>query len=120
MNREQFLRLSQRLPNDATEIIIYGHDTSELTFNSDANCTQIGASPAQKGTYKGPKRRWRLTDVLEVVDPNYDRIAATPELQGTKIDLDAIPVAQEPVITFDFIPDEGINITDTIPYADEE
>lgn len=68
MDRETLLRLGQRLPNDATEIIVYGHDSVELSFNSSVDCKAIGAILTQKGTYKGPKRRWRLTD---------DYIAAT-------------------------------------------
>lgn len=57
---EHFLRI---LPDDATEISIPRHDSNEVLFNSDINkdnAAKLGATPSQKGTYRGPKKRWRI------------------------------------------------------------
>lgn len=79
---EHFLRI---LPGDASEISIPRHDSNEILFNSDLinkdNAQKIGAIPAQKGTYRGPKRRWRIT--LQSMIPS----------EGTPITIDSLPDA---------------------------
>lgn len=98
MDKLQLLRLIERLPDDATEISIPQHNSSELLFNSDAitkdNADQVGASPAQRGTYHGLKKRWRIQDLFKksMVQPSaLNPIDST--FVGTTIDLEDIPSA---------------------------
>lgn len=64
MDKQTLIQFLKILPDDATEISIPRHDSNEVIFNSDAitkeTAPKIGAIPAQKGTYRGTKRRWRV------------------------------------------------------------
>lgn len=95
MDKNQLIRLLKRLPDDATEISIPQHNSNELIFNSDLitkkNADEAQVAPAQRGTYNGLKRRWRIKDEFQqslVQPPN-----VAPELTGSPINLSDIPEA---------------------------
>lgn len=61
MDKATLGRLLIQLPEDATDIIVKGLDTTEIFFCSNDDCSSY-ARYAQKGAYKGPKMRWRLKE----------------------------------------------------------
>jgi|SRR6266513_5141579 len=84
MNRQELLQLFKNLPEDASDIIIRGAGSRELFFNSAVShedLRKVGATPAQKGTYRGPLKRWCLTSRVIL------------DLEGIPIDPDTISEA---------------------------
>lgn len=59
MDKTTLLRLATLLPEDATEIIVKGHDAEEIFFCSEHDCSNY-AFKAQRGSYRGDKVRWRV------------------------------------------------------------
>lgn len=96
MTKDQLVRLLQRLPEDASELSIPAHNSSELIFNSDLltkeNAPQINALPAQRGTYSGLKKRWRIKDDFQqsMIQPH----KPDDKYDGTPINLSDIPRAE--------------------------
>lgn len=99
MDKDTLNRLTQRLPKDATEISIPHHDSRDLIFNSDIitvqNAHEFKALPAQRGSYRGFKKRWRIQDEFSqsMVQPNAQEGKDTAG--GTPINLSDIPYADE-------------------------
>lgn len=97
MDKHTLIRLIQRLPDDATEIGIPQHNSTELTFSSDLitkdNAKEAKATVSQRGTYTGLKRRWRIKDEFQhsMVQPNSANV--DPRYEGRPINLSEIPSA---------------------------
>lgn len=97
MTKDLAIRLISQLPNDATHLIIKGHDTEEIFFCSEFDCTQMHAEPAQKGSYKGPLKRWRFKELSLTAGPQLPTTRDREQNQdndifeGTPIDLNNLP-----------------------------
>lgn len=104
MDKDTLKRLIPFLPEDATEISIKGHDTKEVFFNTDEDYSKV-ALPAQRGTYQGQKKRWRMSEntlFSSKAGPQHQhqRTEAPPPVplhvsvqEDTVIQLDSIPKA---------------------------